>query len=144
MIKHSYSVKVYYKDIDQMGIVYYSRYFEYFEEARTEMLASIGLKYSEVEAQGYRMPVIEAYSESAEGLIKKENMRLWFPTKIIELEYPYNIEKPLSNLFAKFNVNLISQNYNDLIYCVIELNIIDIDVFLNTLTSFSSCSIKKS
>ena len=87
--------------------------------------------------------LIEAYSESAEGLIKKENIRLWFPTKIIELEYPYNIEKPLSNLFRKFNVNLISQNYNDLIYCVIELNIIDIDSFLNALTSFSSCSIKK-
>ena len=67
MIKHSYSVKVYYKDIDQMGIVYYSRYFEYFEEARTEMLASIGLKYSEVEAQGYRMPVIEAHSEYKKG-----------------------------------------------------------------------------
>ena len=30
--------------------------------------------------------LIEAYSESAEGLIKKENIRLWFPTKIIELE----------------------------------------------------------
>ena len=67
MIKHCYPVKVYYKDIDQMGIVYYSRYFEYFEEARTEMLAAIGLKYSEVEEQGYMMPVIEAYSKYKKG-----------------------------------------------------------------------------
>ena len=88
--------------------------------------------------------LIEAYSKSTEGLIKKENIRLWFPTKIVELEYPYNIEKPLSNLFKKFNVNLTSQNYNDLIHSVIELNIIDIDSFLNTLSSFPSCSIKKS
>ena len=28
--------KIFYKDIDQMGLVYYSRYFEFFEEARTE------------------------------------------------------------------------------------------------------------
>ena len=88
--------------------------------------------------------LIEAYSESTEGLIKKENIRLWFPTKIVELEYPYNIEKPLSNLFKKFNVKVNRQNYNDLIYSVIELNIIDIDSFLNALTSFPSCSIKRS
>jgi len=88
--------------------------------------------------------LIEAYSDSTEGLIKKENIRLWFPTKIVELEYPYNIEKPLSNLFKKFNVKVNRQNYNDLIYSVIELNIIDIDSFLNALTSFPSCSIKRS
>ena len=88
--------------------------------------------------------LIEAYSGSTEGLIKKENIRLWFPTKIVELEYPYNIEKPLSNLFKKFNVNVNSQNYNDLIHSVIELNIIDIDSFLSALSSFPSCSIKRS
>ena len=68
MIKHCYPLKVYYKDIDQMGIVYYSRYFEYFEEARTEMLAAIGLKYSEVEAQGFMLPVIEAHAEYKKGV----------------------------------------------------------------------------
>ncbi len=49
MIRYDHPIKVYYKDIDQMGIVYYSRYFEFFEEARTEMLSSIGLDYSNVE-----------------------------------------------------------------------------------------------
>ena len=88
--------------------------------------------------------LIKAYSESAEGLIKKENLKLWFATKILELEYPYNIEKPLSNLFKTFNVNLNNQDYNNLIYSVIELNIIDIDSFLNALSSFPTCSIKKS
>ena len=68
MISYDHCVKIYYKDVDQMGVVYYSRYFEYFEEARTEMLAAIGLKYSEVEAQGYMMPVIEAYSKYKKGI----------------------------------------------------------------------------
>ena len=87
--------------------------------------------------------LIEAYSESTEGLIKKDNIKLWFPTKIITLKYPYNIEKKLNNLFEKFNINLKSQNYNDLICSVIEINIIDIDSFLKALSLFHTCSIKK-
>ena len=43
MIRHDHVIKVYYRDVDQMGIVYYSRYLEYFEEARTELLVSLGL-----------------------------------------------------------------------------------------------------
>ena len=87
--------------------------------------------------------LIEAYSEATQGLIKKENLKLWYPTKIIELEYPYNIEKSLNNLFKKFNVSINNQKYNDLIYSLIEINIIDIDSFLKSLHSFPSCSIKK-
>ena len=42
MIRYDHPIKVYYKDIDQMGIVYYSRYFEFFEEARTGVCAMWG------------------------------------------------------------------------------------------------------
>ena len=49
MIEHSHPIKVYYRDVDKMGIVYYSRYFEYFEEGRTEMLKSIGLSINSIE-----------------------------------------------------------------------------------------------
>ena len=67
MIQYDHPIKAYYKDIDQMGIVYYSRYFEYFEEARTEMLSSIGLDYSNVEENGAMLPVIEAHCEYKKG-----------------------------------------------------------------------------
>ena len=67
MIRYDHPIKVYYKDIDQMGIVYYSRYFEYFEEARTEMLSSIGLDYSNIEENGAMLPVIEAHCEYKKG-----------------------------------------------------------------------------
>ncbi|NOZ75929.1 MAG: acyl-CoA thioesterase [FCB group bacterium] len=58
MIEHHYSVTVYYKDVDQMGIVYYSRYLEYFEMARTECLTSIGLSVTELETTGIFLPVV--------------------------------------------------------------------------------------
>lgn len=49
-----------YSETDQMGYVYYGRYFEFFEQARTEMLRSMGLPYSQMEAEGVMLPVIKA------------------------------------------------------------------------------------
>ena len=44
MISYDFHFKVYYKDVDQMGMIYYTRYFEMFEMARTELLNNIGIK----------------------------------------------------------------------------------------------------
>ena len=53
MIQFEYRTKVYYKDVDQMGIVYYARYYEYFEAARTELLKSLGIRVTVIENEGY-------------------------------------------------------------------------------------------
>ena len=63
MIQYDHQVKVYYKDVDQMGIVYYSRYFEYFEQARTELLAFLGLYVSSIEENGIQLPVISSHCD---------------------------------------------------------------------------------
>jgi len=63
MIKHMTHVRVRYADTDQMKIVYYGKYFEYFEEARSDMLRGLGLPYSELEAMGLLLPVTEAHAE---------------------------------------------------------------------------------
>ena len=60
---HKFHTKVYYKDVDKMGVVYYSRYFEYFEQGRTELLNSAGLNVSEIEDQGIFLPVVLAHCE---------------------------------------------------------------------------------
>ena len=68
MISHSFKTKIYYKDIDQMGIVYYSRYFEFFESARTELLKSIGISVRDIETDNIFLPVVSAtcdYRKSA-------------------------------------------------------------------------------
>lgn len=58
-----YEVRVRYADIDKMGIVYHSRYLEWFEAARTEFLRSKGMTYLDMEKQGLFLPVIEAHCE---------------------------------------------------------------------------------
>ena len=60
MIIYDHPIKIYFKDVDQMGIVYYSRYYEYFEEARTELLGYIGLDVMKVEKTGITLSVISS------------------------------------------------------------------------------------
>ena len=42
-----------------MNYVYYGRYAEYLEVARTELIRSLGLSYREIEEKGFFMPVSE-------------------------------------------------------------------------------------
>lgn len=53
--------RVRYSEIDQLGTFYNARALEWFEMGRTEYLRSIGLPYTQIEAQGVMLPVIEAH-----------------------------------------------------------------------------------
>jgi acyl-CoA thioester hydrolase len=56
-------IRVRYAETDQMGVVYYSNYFVWFEVGRTDLLRDSGLTYRELEAEGVNLPVIEAHCE---------------------------------------------------------------------------------
>jgi len=60
MIQHTAKLRVRYADTDQMGIVYYAKYLEYFEVARTELLRELGLPYRTLEEEGFALPVADA------------------------------------------------------------------------------------
>lgn len=62
MIKHITNIRVRYADTDQMKFVYYGKYFEYFEQGRSDLLREIGLPYPSIEAMGLFLPVIEAHA----------------------------------------------------------------------------------
>ena len=55
--------RVPYADTDQMQVVYYANYLEYFERLRNELIRESGLSYKEWEARGLMAPVIEAHCE---------------------------------------------------------------------------------
>lgn len=63
MIRNVTTIRVRYADTDQMKQVYYGKFFEYFEQGRSDMLRAIGLPYSRVEEMGFFLPVIEAHAE---------------------------------------------------------------------------------
>jgi acyl-CoA thioester hydrolase len=52
-------VTVRYAETDMMGVVYHGNYLPWFEIGRTTLLKEVGLPYRQLEAEGYRLPVLE-------------------------------------------------------------------------------------
>ncbi len=53
-------LKVRYEETDAMSVVYYGKYFVFFEVARTEYLKNIGYKYTDIEKEGFYFVVAES------------------------------------------------------------------------------------
>jgi acyl-CoA thioester hydrolase len=52
-------IRVRYAETDQMNVVYYGNYAQYFEVARAESIRNLGFTYKEMESAGIMMPVVE-------------------------------------------------------------------------------------
>ena len=87
--------------------------------------------------------LIEAYSNSSEGLILNDYLKNWYPTQILELDYPYNLENQLIALFKLFDVQIKKQFFKDSINSIIELNELQTNNFIQEISNFPSCKIKK-
>lgn len=59
MYVNQMSTRVRYAETDQMGVVYYGNYPQFFEIGRVEALRSLGLTYKEMEARGIMLPVLK-------------------------------------------------------------------------------------
>jgi acyl-CoA thioester hydrolase len=51
---------VHYRMTDRMGVIYYGNYLELFELARSTMIRDAGYRYSDMESDGYMLPVVRA------------------------------------------------------------------------------------
>ncbi|MCH7574724.1 MAG: acyl-CoA thioesterase [Candidatus Marinimicrobia bacterium] len=60
-LTHRHYVRVIYAQTDRMNAVYYTRYYEYFESARSALLRSVGVPYADMESAGYLLPVVESH-----------------------------------------------------------------------------------
>ena len=92
MIKHVSQIRVRYADTDQMKFVYYGKYFEYFEQGRSDFMRSIGLPYTEIESHGVYLPVIEAYAKYRQSarydeLLNVETVVPEMPVARVRIEY---------------------------------------------------------
>ncbi len=54
-------IRVRYAETDQMGVVYHSNYFLYFETARAESIRQLGFTYAEMEKMGVLMLVTDVH-----------------------------------------------------------------------------------
>ena len=63
MIAARAQVTVRYAETDMMGIVYHANYLPWFEVARTQLLREQGFPYRQLEADGFRIPVLEVSAQ---------------------------------------------------------------------------------
>jgi acyl-CoA thioester hydrolase len=58
--EHQITFRVRYPDCDPMGVVHHSRFFQYFEMGRIELLRASGASYAELEMAGVLFVVVKA------------------------------------------------------------------------------------
>jgi len=83
-----------YGETDQMGYVYYGRYLEYFEVARTEMIRALGLPYKKMENEGIMLPVIHAEVDYHSPLFYDEELHIAvtvYDKPVVKLDTWYKI-----------------------------------------------------
>jgi len=61
-VAHSVRLRARFAETDAMRVVHHSAYFVWFEVARTELLRSLGLPYTEIQKRGFGIPLVEAFA----------------------------------------------------------------------------------
>src|SRR5689334_1187917 len=60
LAEHTIQIRVRYPEVDGMGYLHHSRYLQYFEMGRVELLRSLGHSYAEMEKNGVMFVVVKA------------------------------------------------------------------------------------
>lgn len=58
-LEHTINIRVRYPEVDAMGYLHHSRFFQYFEMGRVELLRSMGISYADVERRGIFFVVVK-------------------------------------------------------------------------------------
>ncbi|MEO6873777.1 MAG: thioesterase family protein [Opitutaceae bacterium] len=94
MIQSRVQVTVRYAETDMMGIVYHANYLPWFEVARTALLREQGFPYRQLEADGYRIPVLEIAAKFVRPALYDDTLTIVATMK----------EKPLLRIRLEYEV----------------------------------------
>ncbi|MDI6766942.1 MAG: thioesterase family protein [Bacteroidota bacterium] len=92
MISTETKIRVRYADTDQMKTIYHSKYLEYFEQGRSDLLRETGMPYPKIEAMGFYLPVVEAHAKflksgKYDDLLVVKTILKAIPSVRVRLEY---------------------------------------------------------
>jgi acyl-CoA thioester hydrolase len=60
---HETRLRVRFEETDTMQVVYYAKYFVWFEVGRMNLLRDLGLKYSDMSSRNIHIPVVQAHAD---------------------------------------------------------------------------------
>ena len=69
-------IRVRYSEVDAMGYLHHSRYFQYFEMGRIELLRALGHSYAELEAEGVYFVVVKVQCQFKAPARQDEQLQL--------------------------------------------------------------------
>ncbi len=95
MISKTY-LTVRYAETDMMGIVYHSRYYPWFEMARTDLIKECGMSYSDMEKAGVYMPLIQTGAKYIQGLTYDDKVLVECSVaklSVVRCEFSYKVYK---------------------------------------------------
>jgi len=110
MIQKETQIRVRYAETDQMSIVYYGNYAQYFEVGRVELLRSLGTDYRQIEESGTMLPVLDLYvkyirpAKYDDLLTIKTSVEEWPETRIT---FHHEIYNEQNTLLIKGRVTLV-------------------------------------
>lgn len=90
-------IRVRYAETDQMGVVYYGHYTQYFEVGRAESIRHLGYTYKDMEQEGIIMPVVDLH------------IRYMRPAKYDDL---LTVKTTVKELPQSFKITFHSEIYN--------------------------------
>jgi acyl-CoA thioester hydrolase len=90
MYQSTTKLRVRYAETDQMNVVYYGNYAQYFEVGRVESIRALGFTYKTMEDEGVIMPVVELHTRFLRPATYDELLTI--QTQVRELPTSYHIE----------------------------------------------------
>jgi acyl-CoA thioester hydrolase len=90
MYQSTTQIRVRYAETDQMNVVYYGNYAQYFEIGRVESIRALGFTYKQMEDEGVIMPVIELHTRFLRPATYDKMLTI--QTQIRALPTSYHIE----------------------------------------------------
>lgn len=60
---HEQRLRVRFEETDMMGVVYYGKYFVWFEVGRVNLLRDLGITLKDWDLRGYHIPVVQAHAD---------------------------------------------------------------------------------
>lgn len=87
-------IRIRYGETDMMGHAYYGNYLLYFEQARAAWCRERGVSYLEMEAAGFKLPVVEVWAKYR-GEVKYDDViavKIWVEEmRRVAVQFKYEI-----------------------------------------------------
>lgn len=110
MLKTKTTLRVRYSETDKMGVVYHANYAQYFEVARTEMFREIGLAYSDMEANGIMLPLVDLYCHYHKPAYYDDNLTIEVTVEempSVKIKFNYKIYNEKGDLLTDGYTTLV-------------------------------------